>query len=229
MRNLAIIPARGGSKRIPKKNIKEFFGTPIIAYPIRVLINSGLFEEIMVSTDDHEIAEVSKELGAKVPFLRSKVRSNDYATISDVIEEVISEYLKVDMMFDSICCVLPTAALITEDHIQNSFNKLQNFAYSSVVPVVRFSYPIQRALREANGLLKMREPDHINSRSQDLENFYHDSGQFYWLDVHTFNSEPKIFSENTGYLELKDFEVQDVDTFEDWKMLEIKFKYQKKI
>ncbi|MFH4963803.1 pseudaminic acid cytidylyltransferase [Gaetbulibacter sp. M235] len=227
MANLAIIPARGGSKRIPKKNIKSFNGKPIIAYVIDAALRSNLFDEIMVSTDDEEIANTAKAFGATVPFFRSTDNANDYATLSDVLIEVIDHYTKAGKVFKNICCFLPTAALITPNKIIEAFHVLAKQKFKTVVPVIRFTYPIQRALKDVDGLLQMREVEHINTRSQDLEPCFHDSGQFYWLNTEAFLSEKKVFTSNTGYIELKEYEAQDVDTLDDWDMLELKYKLKK--
>ena len=227
MGNLAIIPARGGSKRIPKKNIKDFNGKPIISYAIEAVVKTNLFDEVIVSTDSEEIANVAKEYGAKVPFLRSEENANDYATLTDVLIEVLEAYKNIGKTFDKICCILPTAALITSEKIIEGCKLLDEKRLSTVVPVIRFAYPIQRALKDNEGLLEMREVEHINTRSQDLEAFYHDSGQFYWLKSDDFLEEKKVFTAKTGYIELKEYEAQDVDTFEDWAMLELKYNLKK--
>lgn len=227
MASLAIIPARGGSKRIPKKNIKKFNGKPIIAYAIDAALKSNLFNEVMVSTDDAEIANISKTYGATVPFYRSADNANDYATLSEVLIEVLDQYSKIGKKFENICCFLPTAALISSNKIIEAFNVLNNKKFKTVVPVIRFSYPIQRALKGIDGSLEMREVKYINIRSQDLEPFFHDSGQFYWLNTEAFLLEKKVFTSNTGYVELKEYEAQDVDTLDDWEMLELKYKLKK--
>jgi pseudaminic acid cytidylyltransferase len=226
MANLAIIPARGGSKRIPKKNIKEFNGKPILAYTIETLISSEFFDEIMVSTDDLEIANVALEYGAKIPFMRTDSKSDDFATLAEVIIEVIEQYKIQGKAFESVCCILPTAALITSEKIIEAFDILNFSKFSSVVPVIRYAYPIQRALEAKNSFLNLRDKTHLNTRSQDLEPTYHDAGQFYWLNVKEFLIEKKIFTDNTGFLELKEYEAQDVDTPDDWKMLELKYNFK---
>lgn len=226
MPNLAIIPARGGSKRIPKKNIKLFHNKPIIEYTITTLKNSNLFDEVMVSTDDLEIKNIAETLGAKVPFLRNEESANDFATLSQVILEVLNMYKQQGKQFEHVCCMLPTAALILPSKIKEGFDLLKNKNLNTVVPVIAFSYPIQRAFKAEKGILKLREPKHINTRSQDLETHYHDSGQFYWLNVEAFLNEKTIFSKKTGFIELREHEAQDVDTLEDWQMLNIKYNYK---
>jgi len=227
MNSLAIIPARGGSQRIPQKNIKEFFGKPIIAYSIEMALNSNLFEEVMVSTDSLEIASVARKFGASVPFQRSEINSNNYATLTDVILEVIQKYIEQDQHFDSICCILPTAALITQERLSEAYLKFKEKNLGTLIPVIKFAYPIQRALKDNAGLLQMREPEYLKARSQDLDPFYHDSGQFYWIKTKEILKGKSIFTAKTGYLELQDIEAQDVDTLMDWDMLTLKFNYKK--
>jgi pseudaminic acid cytidylyltransferase len=227
MANLAIIPARGGSKRIEKKNIKEFYGNPIISYAIKAAIDSDLFNDIMVSTEDEEIASIALKSGASVPFMRSAENANDFATLTDVMLEVILTYKKQGLEYDSVCCILPTAALISQKRLMEGYQKFISGNFSSLVPVIKFAYPIQRALKENNSLLQMREPEYLLSRSQDLEPFYHDSGQFYWLKSSDFLREKKVFTSNTGFIELAETEAQDVDTMLDWEMLKVKYSYLK--
>jgi N-acylneuraminate cytidylyltransferase len=229
MNNLAVIPARGGSQRIPKKNIKDFFGKPIIAYPIELAIESNLFDEVIVSTDSPEIESIVVKYGASVPFLRSEKNSNNFATLTDVILEVIQVYEKLDITIDSICCILPTAVLISQKNLLDGYNKFKNNDLSSLIPVLRFAYPIQRALKEDSGLLSFREPEFAISRSQDMEPYYHDSGQFYWIKANKIVKEKSIFTSKTGYLELAEIETQDVDTQMDWDILKIKFGYKNQI
>jgi pseudaminic acid cytidylyltransferase len=219
MKNLAIIPARGGSKRIPKKNIKDFFGKPIIAYSVEAAVKSQLFVEVMVSTDDQEIAQAAKEYGAKVPFMRSAKNANDTATLADVIDEVKQCYLKNNQKFDYICCILPTAPLITTENLKKGLKLLKENNADSIRPVVRFSYPIQRALRMTDGKIKMFYPEHKKSRSQDLESAFHDAGQFYWM-----RDETGLRGENNLGFEISPVQVQDIDTEEDWQIAEMKYK-----
>ena len=229
MNNLAVIPARSGSQRIPKKNIKDFFGKPIIAYPIELAIESNLFDEVIVSTDSPEIESIVVKYGASVPFLRSEKNSNNFATLTDVILEVIQVYEKLDITIDSICCILPTSVLISQKNLLDGYNKFKNNDLSSLIPVLRFAYPIQRALKEDSGLLSFREPEFAISRSQDMEPYYHDSGQFYWIKANKIVKEKSIFTSKTGYLELAEIETQDIDTQMDWDILKIKFGYKNQI
>ncbi len=222
--NIAIIPARGGSKRIPRKNIRNFLGKPIIAYSIETAIKSNLFDEIMVSTDDKEIASVTLQYGAKVPFIRSAQNANDYATVGDVVTEVLDWYTKTNKEFDNICCILPTAPFISVKNISESYQMLSTGNYDSVFPVVRFSYPIQRALRLQEGLISMFQPENFPKRSQDLEPAYHDSGTFYWMKTNEFLKQKRFFAENSGALILPETQVQDIDSDEDWILAELKYK-----
>ena len=221
MKNLAIIPARGGSKRIPRKNIKNFLGKPIIAYSIEIALKSGLFDEVMVSTDDTEIAKIAKKYGAKVPFLRSEANSNDFATTADVLIEVLENY---NFKYPYACCIYPTAPLVSVNSIIEAHEKLIANNYDSVFPIVRFGYPIQRSLKVVKGKVSIVYPEHTNSRSQDLEPRYHDSGQFYWFKSDVVVNEKKIITNNTSYIELNELAVQDIDNETDWQIAEIKYK-----
>lgn len=223
-RNVAIITARGGSKRIPRKNIKDFLGKPIIAYSIAAALDAGCFEEVMVSTDDREIAELAQRLGAKVPFMRSVEMANDYASTSDVLLEVLNEYCRQDKIFDYACCIYPTAPFITAKKLKNGHELLLKAGADAVLPVVRFSYPIQRAMKIEDNRLSMIWPEHLNSRSQDLIPVYHDSGQFYFFKIKRFLETQKLFGDYTVPIELPESEVQDIDTEEDWTIAEIKYR-----
>lgn len=224
MRNLCIIPARGGSKRIPRKNIRDFLGKPIIAYSIEAALNSGLFEEVMVSTDDKEIAEIAQKYGAIVPFFRSEENANDFATTADVIKEVIADYTKSDKEFDNFCCCYPTAPFISSARLSEGLKQLQSPSVSSVFPVAEFGYPILRSLMmEDDGKVSMNWPDQLNARSQDLPKAYHDAGQWYWMKTTDFLSTGKIIGENSYGLQLEAIEVQDIDNEIDWKLAELKY------
>ena len=223
MKTLAIIPARGGSKRIPRKNIQPFMGKPIIEYSIQAAIASELFDEVMVSTDDEEIIEIAKKAGAKVPFVRSSKTANDHAHLGEVIAEVLEMYAQQGKNFDTICCILATAPFITAERIKQAYTVLDKGNYDSVIPVLRFSFPIQRAFKVENETLSMFQPEHLLTRSQDLEPAFHDSGQFYWMRVEAFQKSKVILTKNTGYIELSEMEVQDIDTVEDWAIAEFKY------
>ncbi len=222
MKNIAIIPARGGSKRIPRKNIKLFMGKPIIAYSIEAAIETGIFDEVMVSTDDNEIADIAKKYGASVPFLRSKYTSNDYATTDDVICEVIQRYKEKNIIYDNICCIYSTAPFVTSSKIKEAFSLLDK--YDSVFTAVAYSYPIQRSLRMTDGKISMTFPKYLKSRSQDLETIYHDAGQFYISKTDAYLKYKDFWGANTTAIILPETEVQDLDTLTDWKLAEMKFK-----
>jgi pseudaminic acid cytidylyltransferase len=222
---LAIITARGGSKRIPRKNIKKFLGKPIINYSIQSALDSKCFDEVMVSTDDIEISEVAKTAGAKIPFLRSAESSNDYATTAEVILEVLADYKKLGVEFEYFCCIYPTAPFITGDKLKNAYNMLISSGAKSVVPVVRFGFPIQRSFKIEDDRLKMNWPEHMSTRSQDLTPAYHDSGQFYFIRTEDFLRDKKLFTDFTLPYEMPESEVQDIDNLEDWKVAEIKYTF----
>lgn len=227
-KKLAIIPARGGSRRIPRKNIKEFLGKPIIAYSIEAALQSQLFNEVMVSTDDNGIAEVAKKYGAAIPFLRSKENADDYATTADVILEVLDEYTKSGYEFKYLCCIYPTAPFVTANKLIDSFNLLIERGADSVVPVVKFSYPIQRAFRiNSNDQLEYIWPENINRRSQDLEPVFHDVGQFYWMKSGAFLQAKKICCGISRPYITSETEVQDIDNIDDWSIAELKYKFNK--
>lgn len=226
--SIAIITARGGSKRIPKKNIKQFCGKPIIAYSIECAIESGLFNEVMVSTDDLEIAEISRQYGAKVPFMRSAKNSDDYAGTTDVLLEVLEKYFQQGYYFKYGCCIYPVNPLLKKETLQEAFRILQeNREIETVFPILKFHSPIQRALRrDKDGFVKMFQPEYYNYRSQDLEPAYYDAGQFYAFEVESFLKNQKLWtSKSYGYL-VDDMDAQDVDNLEDWKLMEFKYKYR---
>jgi N-acylneuraminate cytidylyltransferase len=223
-KKLAIIPARSGSKRIPGKNTRIFNGKPIMAYSIGAARDTGLFSEIMVSTDSEDIATIAREYGANIPFFRSPVNSDDHATLVDVALEVLAQYSAKDIEFDYFCCLLPTAPLINPLKISEAFEGLVARNYSSVFPVVKFNYPILRSLKIENDRVSMNWPEFEKSRSQDLPDSYHDAGQFYWLKTSEFLLEKKFFGSNSGAILLNEPEVQDIDTETDWLMAELKYK-----
>lgn len=225
MKSIAIIPARGGSKRIPNKNIKEFLGKPILAYVIETVMASKLFDEVMVSTDSKEIADVAVKYGAKVPFFRSDKTSDDFATTAEVLSEVISRYEQKGMLFETACCIYPTAVLLNKNQLIKAHDTFIKWAYDSLMSVLKFSYPVQRGLREENGKLKMMWPENKSKRSQDLETLFHDAGQFYFFNVNKFKEKQELFTDNTGYLILSEYEAQDIDNPEDWTMAELKYNY----
>lgn len=229
MKRIAIIPARGGSKRIPRKNVKDFLGMPIIAYSIRAALESGIFDEVMVSTDDEEIAEVAREYGAEVPFLRSKETANDYATTADVIREVLDSYGNQGRDFDVVCCLYATAPFVTAERLMHGAELLDKQSFDSAFTCVQFSYPILRGLViDKQGRISMKWPEYRNSRSQDLQEFYHDAGQFYFATVPAFKKHNGFWGYNTAPIILSELEVQDLDTPTDWAIAEMKYQLMHK-
>ena len=221
---LAIIPARGGSKRIPKKNIKDFCGRPIISYSINAAIKSSLFDIVMVSTDSEEIVSLAKEYGAEVPFLRSNRTSDDYATTSDVLEEVLVRYKDIGYTFDCFCCIYPTAPLVTATKLNEAFTLFEDKKAEAVLPVVKYSYPPQRAIVIKDGLASFQYIENRFARSQDLEAIYHDAGQFYFLRTEEFVKQHDLVLKKTIPLIVNELEVQDIDNETDWKLAEIKYR-----
>lgn len=221
-KRIAIITARGGSKRIPKKNIKEFCGKPIMAYSIEAAIDSQLFDEVMVSTDSEEIAEIAKQYGANVPFMRSEKTADDYATTNDVLREVFSEYKERGQDFDLAVCLYPTAPFVTAEKLRKAMELMEKEDADAVTPVVRFSFPPQRAHVIREGGLEYQYPEYALTRSQDLEPIYHDCGQFYVMRV--ANVLGDVPAKRTLPLVMSELEVQDIDNEEDWRLAEIKYK-----
>lgn len=223
MSSLAIITARGGSKRIPRKNIKEFLGKPIIAYSIEAALESGAFDEVMVSTDDREIADIAISYGAKVPFMRSEDTANDFATTADVVCEVINSYKVAGREFTYVCCIYPTAPFVTALSLKSAMDTLTSNQVDTVMPVVKFSFPPQRCLVVNDGMLTPKWPECMPLRSQDLEPYYHDCGQFYCLNVESFLGQKKIVMDKTMPYFQDEINVQDIDTMDDWELAEIKY------
>lgn len=224
MNAIAIITARGGSKRIPRKNIKLFCNKPIISYSIECAKDSGLFDTIMVSTDDEEIADISKSYGAEVPFFRSKMCSNDYSTTTDVLLEVIKEYESLGQTYKYTCCLYPTAPFINIENLKKSMDILVKEKAKCVIPIVEFSFPPQRAIVVKDGLLQYQYPQYCTLRSQDLETIYHDTGQFYFFETDTFLREKCLVMNKTAPLFISSMQAQDIDTIEDWKIAELKYR-----
>lgn len=221
---LCIIPARGGSKRIPRKNIRPFLGRPIMTYVIEAALNSGCFAEVMVSTDDDEIAAIAEQYGAKVPFRRSPETSHDLANFPTVLMEVLREYRKLGREFEYTCGCYATSALTTPEHLREGLEKLRaDASLSYVVPVVPFGYPIQRALRILSGHIEMFQPEHYHTRSQELEKAYHDAGQWYWMRSNAMFDAIPVFSPSANAVIVSDMDAQDIDTEEDWLLAELKY------
>lgn len=226
MKKIAIITARGGSKRIPRKNIKEFCGKPILAYSIEAALSSGLFDTVMVSTDDKEIADIAQSFGAKVPFYRSEKTANDFATTNDVLLEVLDEYEKRGEHFEIACCIYPTAPFVTAGKLQKAFEQLLASDADTLIPVVAFSYPPQRAMIVKEGRLVFEYPQYLDSRSQDLEPHFHDVGQFYVFRTEAFRQNKKLMVGNILPMEVPELEVQDIDNQTDWEIAEMKYRIQ---
>ena len=218
---VAIIPARGGSKRIPKKNIKDFFGKPLIAYSIEVALASKLFEEVIVSTDDEQIASIAKSYGAVVPFLRPKVLSDDFTGTQAVIEHTLSQ---LDNSYDFVCTIYATAPLLQAKYLLEGFEKLKNTTAIYAFSATSMPFPIQRTFKlNKNGRCEMFTPEHYMTRSQDLEEAYQDAGQFYWEKVGV-KSDEIMFGADSLPIILPRHLVQDIDTLEDWKRAEVMYK-----
>lgn len=221
MSSLCIIPARGGSKRIPRKNVKPFLGKPILAYSIEAALHCGLFDEVMVSTDDEKIAETARHYGAEVPFMRSAQAASDFATTADVLKEVLMQYGNQGRFFDFFCCIYATAPLIQSQDLVAAYERLRESDFTCVYPVVPFSYPIWRCLDLAeDGSMARHWPEFENSRSQDLPKVYHDTGTFYWYKTREWMAGDF----RLGGIEVSEMTIQDIDTETDWKLAEMKYR-----
>lgn len=220
---IAIIPARGGSKRIPRKNIKDFFGKPLIAYSIEVALKSKLFDKVIVSTDDEEIAKIAVEYGAVVPFLRPKELSDDFIGTGAVINHAL-EYLKsVGEIYDFVCTIYSTAPFLDEKYLIIGFEKLKNSSAKNAFSCTSMPFPIQRTFKiTQNERCEMFWPEHFQTRSQDLEESFQDAGQFYWTNLNIKSNEI-IFGKDSIPIILPRFLVQDIDTLEDWQRAEIMY------
>lgn len=221
--NLAVIPARGGSKRVPRKNIRPFRGLPMLAWSVRAALASKLFDEVMVSTDDEEIASVARAHGAEVPFMRSAKTSDDYATSVDVLTEVLDAYRARSTTFELACCIYPTAPFITAEALIEGYQRLTQSTFDVIMPVVAFDYTIWRSLKRfEDGRIVLNFPENLNARSQDLPPAYHDAGQWYWFRVEAFERDRVLMGPNSGSIILSATQVQDIDTEEDWAIAELK-------
>jgi len=223
--NVAMIPARGGSKRIPRKNIKDFLGKPIIAYSIEAAINAECFDRVVVSTDDEEIAEVARSYGAEVPFLRPKDISGDFASTVDVINHCIQWFLNEELPIANICCIYATAPFVCEEDLRAGLEAISNGAFDYSFSATSYAFPIQRAIKiNRNGSVEMFSPEYMNTRSQDLEEAYHDAGQFYWGNIAAFLENKPLFSNDACAIVIPRKRVQDIDTLEDWDVAELSYK-----
>lgn len=225
--NIAIITARGGSKRIPHKNRKEFCGKPIIEYSIEAAKQAGIFDTVMVSTDDNKIAEIAKNAEAEVPFMRSAETSSDYATTADVLMEVLEKYNERGIRYENACCIYPTAPFVTGNKLRQAMDMLVNEKKDSVIPVVPFSFPPLRGMVINDGKLEYKWQEYAMKRSQDLEEIYHDCGQFYAFRVEPFEKEKKLVTDNTAGMIISELEVQDIDNETDWELAEMKYRLLK--
>ena len=223
LRAICIIPARGGSKRIPRKNIRPFRGRPMLEWSVMAALQSGCFDHVMVSTDDTEIAEVARTAGAEVPFLRSAKAADDHATTADVLMEVLGQYAEMGQNFAKGCCLYPTAPFVTPVDLVAGRDLMVAGGHSAVMPVAAFSYPIWRSLkRNADGRIAFNFPENALTRSQDLPPAYHDAGQWYWFRVDAFLASGILLGPDTGSILLPEMRVQDIDNEDDWQMAEIK-------
>ncbi len=221
---LCVIPARGGSKRIPGKNIREFCGKPVIAYSIEVALESACFDKVIVSTDDQEIAAVAKSYGAEVPFMRPQELSDDYTNTNDVIKHAIQVYISQEKSVSVVCCIYATAPFISAEYLSKGYKKLIELNKSYAFSVTSFPFPVQRAIKiNKNNEVEAIWPENIQKRSQDLEDAYHDAGQFYWGKVEAFMNDEVIFSNISTPVVLPRHLVQDMDTLEDWYRAELMY------
>jgi len=226
---LCIIPARGGSKRIPRKNIKEFLGQPVIAYSIKAAIDSQCFDKVIVSTDDAEIAEVVKSFGASVPFMRPDELADDYASTIPVVKHAIEWFDDQGQSPSEVCCLYATAPFVRASTIRKAYEQMQSAQADYCFTATSFAFPIQRAIKiTAENRVEMLYPEHLETRSQDLEESYHDAGQFYWGKAEAFKQQKPLFSKSATPYILPRYLVQDIDTLEDWKKAELMYKTIKK-
>lgn len=222
---LAVIPARGGSKRIPRKNIKLFAGKPIIAYSIEAALEAACFDRIIVSTDDEEIARVAESHGAEIPFVRPASLADDFIGTNPVVKHAVEWFLGRGARVEHVCCIYATAPFIQAGMINRGLEKLSHSGKSFAFSVTSYQYPVQRALRiNADGFIEALYPENIYTRSQDLKETYHDAAQFYWGTSEAFLNEVSLFSSEAVPVTLPRFLVQDIDTEEDWIRAEFMFK-----
>lgn len=226
MERVAIIPARGGSKRIPRKNIRLFLGKPVLAYAIEAALQSHLFAEVMVSTEDDEIAALARSCGAAVPFRRSANTADDQAGTADVLLEVLACYEALGTRYESGCCIYPAAPFITPALLAQGWELFASGGYDSVFPVLRFPSPIQRALKLEGATATMFWPEHYATRSQDLTPAFHDAGQFYWFSAAALRLKRRLWTDRSGALVVSEMDAHDIDTLEDWDVAEFKYRFR---
>ncbi len=228
--NLAIIPARGGSKRIPRKNIKDFCGKPIIAYSIETAIKSGLFDKVIVSTDDEEIAEVARNYGAETPFMRPKELADDYTGTTAVAKHAIEWYLEQGIEFEYACLIYATAPMLDIKDLRSGFKALEEYKRDFCFAATHYDFPIQRSLTiTQSGSVKPFFDHNIDKRSQDLTTVIHDAGQFYWGTSYAYLRTAQIFSSNTSPIIIPSYLAQDIDTIDDWQRAQLIFKITKEM
>ena len=220
---LAVIPARGGSKRIPRKNIKEFHGKPMIAWSIQAALNSSCIDEVWVSTDDEEIAAIAQTYGAKVPFIRPAHLSDDFSTTADVMQHAVQEYqIQYQQLPDYVCCLYATAPFVQQQDLLQGFELIQSKDLDYVFSATNYSFPIQRAIKiDSDGKVNMFSPEYFNTRWQDLVEAWHDAGQFYWGTAQAWLQKHTVFSPNSNIISLPSYRVQDIDTLSDWHRAEM--------
>jgi len=224
---VAVIPARGGSKRILRKNIKNFYGKPIIAWSIEAAINSKCFDKVIVSTDDKEIAEVALSYGAEVPFIRPAYLSDDYTNTTKVVKHAIEWYEENGTKINLACCIYATAPFISIDDILEGLVTIEENECQYVFSVTNYEFPIQRSFRIANNGVEMLYPENFSKRSQDLEEIYHDAGQFYWGKPSSWIDDMDIFCEHSLPIFIPRYRVIDIDNENDWQQAEIMFEILK--
>jgi pseudaminic acid cytidylyltransferase len=221
---IAIIPARGGSKRIPKKNIKYFFGKPIIAWSIEAAKECDCFDRIIVSTDDYEIASIAIKYGAEVPFMRSADLSDEYTGTNDVVKDVLHKLKTTSEQISYVCCIYATAPFLNPKYLIQSYNEMIYQKKSYSFSATSYSFPVERAFKiDQNNEIQTLFPEKIKSRSQDLKEVFHDAGQFYWGISDAFLNDMPIFSNDSIATILPKYLVQDIDTIEDWHQAELMF------
>lgn len=220
---VAVITARGGSKRIPHKNIRPFCGKPILAYSIEAALQSGIFDEVMISTEDDEIAKIAQDYGAAFPFRRSEETAGDHAMTIDVMTEVVESYQKIGVRPEMVCCIYPTAPFVTAEKLKKAYTAFAESGAQALIPIVKFSFPPQRCFVVDGKYVKFKWKEYELTRSQDLEPYYHDAGQFYMLRTDAMMEQRTMLPERTIPLICDEMEVQDIDNLEDWKIAEIKY------
>ncbi len=221
MKTIAIIPARGGSKRILRKNVKLLAGVPAIAYPIELALNSGIFERVIVSTDDPEIADVSRNYGAEVPFMRSAELSNDFTITVEVIADAVEQLQNLGESFDYICCIYPVTPLLRVNRLKQAYGAIESGKWDYVFPAIEFSTPIERGFKRGkSGVVEFSYPEFANTRTQDIEKTFHDAGQFYFGKTEAWLEKRPVLNGNSTFIELAKNETLDIDDLEDWELVE---------